>query len=47
MATGMGLGGGVNKSKPAIDPISPEEIARMNREYLEPLIDNSEVLYIL
>lgn len=31
----------------AIDPISRDEIARMNKEYLEPLIDNSEVLYIL
>ncbi len=37
----------VIKSKLAIDPIAPEEISKMNKEYLEPLINNSEVLYIL
>jgi hypothetical protein len=43
----VGGNGTVIKSKLAIDPISREEIDRMNKEYLEPLINNSEVLYLL
>jgi len=31
----------------AIEPISVEEICRMNKEFLEPIINNSEFLYIL
>ena len=37
----------VMMKKLAIDPISREEIDRMNKEYLEPIINNSECLYIL
>ena len=35
------------KTKLAIEPISVEEICRMNKEFLEPIINNSEFLYIL
>ena len=35
------------KSKLPIDPISWEEIDKMNKEYLEPLVNNSEVLFIM
>lgn len=44
---GTSLVSNVIKSKLPMDPISREEIDRMNKEYLEPLINNSEVLYIL